>query len=91
MKICEACGAWQEDGQFYVSSANGGKVHWQEAKLNTRVCQYRKVDKPCLNQCTDIIPSETFEARSQMLDGMIDRAIAQKSGNLAAVASEFKN
>lgn len=84
MQFCPACGVSYQNGVFYASSVvrnpdntiqkdeDGNAVRIYNIPFNpsvqyTRICQYSK--RPgCLNTCTKITPSETFEARSQALN-----------------------
>ena len=47
MKQCTACKVVIEDGVAKFSHGKPGDLNF----LAQRVCQYRKVDSPCINPC----------------------------------------
>lgn len=47
MEKCPACGVIIEDGLAKFSYGKPGDLEF----LARRVCQYRKVDSPCINAC----------------------------------------
>jgi hypothetical protein len=47
MEKCPACGVIIEDGVAKFSYGKPGDLEF----LAQRVCQYRKVDSPCINPC----------------------------------------
>lgn len=58
---CPRCEAAKVGQVFHCRSGT-----LSPAQMNTRVCRYGRPKGGCINDCIQIIPEETFEARSEL-------------------------